>query len=191
MASLSSAVAWVKQHPYITSAAVFGVGAVIIYLYYSGSGSSAPAQGASTADPYAAEEQAQLQQEALQAQLAAQVSSQQTAAQIASTQYGDQLAAVQSTNATNLGVATLNAQTTQAGISAQQAIQQQGIAAQVQLGTVSAAENEYVATEENSAAWNQAFAGLYNTYLQAGSPTAVATANLINKINPNGTTAAT
>jgi hypothetical protein len=81
-------------------------------------------------------------------------------------------------------LAQIGATTSQAGITAQQNVELAGIAAQTQIATTGDATTEFALSQETTQAWNNEFAGLYNTYLQAGSPTAVATANLISKITP-------
>jgi hypothetical protein len=173
---------WVEKHPFVTAGAVFVIGAVLIYLYYSG-GSSA-AQPAQQTSPLDAELQLQLQQQALAAQYGAQSGAQQTAAQISAQQGADQLSAVQSNNATQLGIAQLGATVSQAGITAQQQVQDAGIAAQTILGTQANATQDFLAAQNTTQSWNAEFAGLYNTYLNNSSPTATATAQLISKITP-------
>lgn len=106
---------WIKSHPYIVAAIVFVGGAVLIYIYYSGSGTAAAATSAT--DPNAD----LLNQEAIQAQYSAALSSQQTELQAASIAAGTTTAAIaagqsiasQSISAVStLGLAQIGAQST-------------------------------------------------------------------------------
>lgn len=160
--SLEGARAWVEKHPYVTAGAVFIVGAILIYLYYSGGQSS----GQSTQDQGAASDQsllqAQLQSEAIQAQAAAAQSAQQsqlaasTAAingqvTVQTTQANDALQAALDADKTQATLASITAGTNQAGIAAQKDVSLAGINAQ----DVLAALNSKTAISESSIAANE------------------------------------
>jgi hypothetical protein len=110
----------IKAHPYVTAGIVFIGGAIIIYAYYSG-GSTTPA--ASGANPYAAEQQAALSQEAIQAQAAAQNNAINSQAQSVANQVNGAVS-----------IAGIASQTSLAAIGAGQTVDLAAIGAQTALG---------------------------------------------------------
>lgn len=184
---IGKTVDWVKHHPYISAGGVFVIGAVLIYIYYSGGSSTAAA--APSSDPTQAELAAQVQL----AQIGAQSSAAGDAASVATAQYADQLTAIQDQDQTALAEAQLGATTTQQANTLTAGIQQSGIAAQVQLASINAQTTdiqnadstnylEYGLTTQQSEAWDSTFATLYGQYLNNSSPTTVATGELIQSL---------
>jgi hypothetical protein len=135
---LRNTVAWIKHHPYLASGAVFVGGAVLIYLYYS-SGKSAPAATQSSGGTDTSYLQAQLQAEAASQQAGIASTEQQNQLTAATTQLNDQLSLGTNTNATNLSIAQLQAQTDQLSISTLGSVSLAGILAQTQQDSINVA----------------------------------------------------
>lgn len=99
---MDKAWAWMKEHPYATAGIIFGVGIVIVLLFFTGK--SAPANN--NAGAYAAYQQAAASEAASGNQLAAY----QAQTQAAANQTGMEVAARANDNSTALAIAQLTAQ---------------------------------------------------------------------------------
>lgn len=127
----------IKAHPNVTALVVFGVGAVLIYLYYS-TGSAAAAT-----DPNAAADQAAVQSEAVQAQYSATLQAQQTQAQSIATQVNGQISIAQITAAAQNDAIAQAGSIASQSIAASETLGLAGIAAgqAINLGSIGAIEN--------------------------------------------------
>lgn len=130
----------IKAHPYVSSGIVFVVGAVLVYLYFGGSSSAAPAGGVDTSAAAA-----QVQSEAVQAQYAASLSAQQNQLQAVATQVNGQVTVAQLGAATQDLAITQGAAVASQSIAAVQSLGLGSIAAQQTLGLASIGAGQTVA----------------------------------------------
>lgn len=177
---------WVKKHPYATGATVFIGGAVLIYMYYSGgtpaaapaqastagAGSGAAAYSAYLQSQLAAEQQANqnaVQTQALQDQYSLGVSSLATAASINA-----------NTNATDVNLAKINAQTLQDSIAS--AVSIAGLQTNVDLASIGAASGVSVANI-NAQSYNTAMSNYWNAYENLNLQNTTASVNAVQSNN--------
>lgn len=120
---------WIKAHPYATAGGVFVVGAILIYLYYSGGSKTA----AGATDNTAAQLAAQVQSENVQAQYGAALAAQQS-----------QQASVEAQVNGAVSVAQLQAQAAATETTAQAALDAQQIASQQTIDLAGIAANQAI-----------------------------------------------
>jgi hypothetical protein len=130
------ALSWIKSHPYVDAGAVFVVGAILVYLYYSGS-STAAAPQANSADAYLA---AQLQSESVQAQYGAQLQAQQSQEAAAANAVAGQvqIAGLQAGNASQSIAAQQTVDLAQIGASQAVSLANIGANETISLGSIAA-----------------------------------------------------